>query len=437
MTSALPRRTALRGMGVAIALPFFDAMAPAWARTAARRPKAPLRAAFLFVPNGAHMPELTPAKVGAGFDLPPILRPLEPVKQEILVLTGLAQNNAGALGDGPGDHARSLAAFLTGAHPVKTHGANIRAGISVDQVAAAKVGHLTRLPSLELGIDRGAQSGNCDSGYSCAYSSNLSWKTASMPMAKEINPALVFDRLFSHGVDPERDREERSLLDFVRQDLESLKTKLGGTDRRKMDEYLTGVRELEQRIARFGRMPVEAPAFGRPDEIPRDNQEHIRLMCDLLCVAFQTDITRVATFLVANEGSNKSYPWLEIPEGHHELSHHGRSAQKQAKISRINRFHVTQLAYLLDKMSSVKEGDGTLLDHAMVLYGSGIGDGDRHNHNDLPIVLAGRGAGTVRPGRHVKYPETPLNNLFLSILDRMGAPVEKLGDSTGPLWGLG
>ncbi len=428
---SLSRRTLLRGVGIGVSLPWLEAMA------APKRPRAPLRFAVLYVPNGVHMPDWTPSKAGTDFTLPSILEPLRSVRDEITVLTGLEQRNAFALGDGPGDHARALGAFLTGAHPHKTNGANIKNGISADQVAAQKLGHLTRLPSLELGVDRGAQSGNCDSGYSCAYSSNLAWKSDTMPLAKEVDPSLVFDRLFGMGVDPKRDRQKRSILDFVARDLESLKPRLGKTDNRKMDEYLTAVREIEQRIARFGQMPpVDAPAFGRPEEIPSDNQEHIRLMCDLLVVAFQSDITRIATFLVANAGSNKSYPHLEIPEGHHELSHHGRNPEKLQKISRINRFHATQLAYLLEKLKSIGEGDGTLLDNSMIVYGSGIGDGDRHNHDDLPVVLAGRGGGTVKPGRHLRYEKLPLNNLYVSLLDRIGVPVDTFGDSTGRLAGL-
>jgi hypothetical protein len=437
MIKALPRRTLLRGFGTALALPLLDAMVPA--RAAARAAKPPVRMAFLYVANGFHMPEWRPTKVGPDYDLKRILAPLAPVKQEVSVLTGLAQDNAAALGDGPGDHARALSTFLTGVHITKTHGANIRAGVSADQLAAAKIGHLTRLPSLELGVEKGAQSGSCDSGYSCAYSSNLSWKTATMPAGKETNPAIVFDRLFGEPGGPRYDRQRRSLLDFVREDLDSLQPRLGGKDRAKLDEYLTSVRELEARIARTGALPpVTPPGFGRPDGAPGDYQEHIRLMADLLVAAFEADVTRIATFLVTNDSSNRSYPWLDVPEGHHDLSHHGGDHAKHEKLVRINTFHVSQLAYLLGKLKSVREGDGTLLDASMVVYGSGISDGDRHNHDDLPILLAGRGGGTLRAGRHVKVGKAPLNNLFLSMLDRMGAgaDVESFGDSTGRLGAL-
>ncbi len=439
MSKILSRRRLLRGAGAGVALPFLDAMVPTGAHArSSRGGKPPTRMAFVYVPNGVHMPDWRPATVGTQFTLPAILDPLKPVRNDVLVMTGLAQDNARPLLDGPGDHARALACFLTGVHPFKTDGANIKVGPSVDQVAAAKLGHLTRLPSLELGCDRGAQSGSCDSGYSCAYSSNLSWKTESLPMAKETNPALVFDRMFGDGVDPRRDRQKLSILDFVREDLQTLQTKLGASDQRKMDQYLTGVRELEGRIARFGTLPpLQAPPFARPDGPPQDPQEHIRLMCDLIVVAFESDVTRIATLLVANAGSTRSYPFLDVPEGHHELSHHGRSPEKQAKLAKINRFHVTQLAYLLQKMKAIHEGDGTLLDHSMVAYGSGISDGDRHNHDDLPILVAGKGSGTISPGRHVRHDKkAPLNNLWLSLLDRMGAPTDALGDADGRLPGL-
>jgi hypothetical protein len=431
---ALPRRTLLRGLGAAVGLPLLDAMVPAVARA---RPPAPNRLCVLYVANGVHMPEWTPARVGPGFELKRALEPLQPLRQDLLVLTGLAQNNAEALGDGPGDHARALGAFLTGVHPVKTAGANLRAGVSVDQVAAARLAALTRLPSLEVGIERGAQSGSCDSGYSCAYSSSLSWRSPTLPSGKEINPALVFDRLFGEKSGPRYNRQRQSLLDFVREDLASLQPRVGPKDRQKLDEYLSGVRELEGRIARFGELPpVHPPRFGRPEGPPPDLQEHIRLMSDLLVAAFQADVTRVATFLVTNDSSNRSYPFLDVPEGHHDLSHHGRNPQKQEKLVRINRFHVGELAYFLRKLKAAREAGGTLLDHSMVLYGSGISDGDKHNHDDLPILLAGRAGGSIRPGRHLSLAKTPLCNLFLSLLDRMGTPVDALGDSTGRLDGL-
>ncbi|MFO0908243.1 MAG: DUF1552 domain-containing protein [Isosphaeraceae bacterium] len=448
--NSIARRTVLRGLGTAVALPWLEAMAPAADVGATRAGVAgsaalPKRMAFLYVPNGVHMQAWTPTAEGSGFELNGTLSALKPYKEDLLVLTGLAQDNAFAHGDGGGDHARSLACFLTGTHPLKTDGANIRAGVSVDQVAAQKLGNLTRFASLELGIDRGAQSGNCDSGYSCAYSSNISWRAPTTPMAKEVNPRLVFDRLFAGQSRDEtaaararRELYRRSILDFVSEDANQLRGRLGVNDRRKLDEYLTAVREVEQRLSRAEKSSLtdaNLPRdFKKPSGIPQDNREHIRLMLDLLVLAFQGDVTRISTFMYANEGSNKSYAFIGVPEGHHDLSHHGGDTAKHEKLKKINTFHIEQLAYFLGRLKSIREGSGTLLDHSMIVYGSGIGDGDRHNHNDLPILLAGRGGGSLKPGRHIKYANnTPLNNLYLSMLDRVGVPVDSLGDSTGRL----
>jgi hypothetical protein len=438
----ISRRTVLRGLGTAVALPWLEAMAPAAdLAVKAASQASPLRMAFLYVPNGVNMGEWTPAGVGADFALTPILQPLAPVKQKLLVLSGLAQDHAYAHGDGGGDHARSLACFLTGVHPLKTDGADICAAVSVDQVAAQKVGRHTRFPSLELGCDRGAQAGNCDSGYSCAYSSNISWRSATTPMAKEVNPRQVFERLFASRAKGEAEAArarrlayDKSILDFVIEDADTLQTRLGGTDRRKLDEYLTAVRDLERRIAGAETFPGDEDVnYPRPAGIPKDYREHIRLMCDLLVLAFRSDVTRIGTFMLANEGSNRSYTFIDIPEGHHELSHHGNDKKKLEKIKSINQFHMEQFAYLLTQLDAIREGDGTLLDHSMIVYGSGIGDGNAHNHDKLPILLAGRGGGTIRSGRHVKYEKLPLNNLYLSMLDRMGVPTDSLGDSTGRL----
>ncbi len=434
----ISRRTMLRGMGTAVALPLLDAMVPALA-LAGEHKAVPTRMAFVYVPNGKHMPDWTPAAEGADWELPYTMEPLAAVKDRLLVLSGLAQDHARANGDGPGDHARALAAFLTGTQPRKTHGADIQAGVSVDQVAARKVGQRTKFPSLELGCDRGAQAGNCDSGYSCAYSTNISWRTASAPQAKEIDPKLAFERLFSSGTAGERSsrrqKYKQSVLDFVLEDANDLKARLGIKDQRKLDEYLSSVRELEQRINLVGREgETPLPDYPKPDGIPEDYGQHIDLMYDLLALAFQGDLTRVATFVVANEGSNRSYKFIDVPEGHHDLSHHGGDNAKQMKIREINRFHVTHLARFLEKLSAINEGERSLLDNSMILYGSGIGDGNRHNHDDLPILLAGRGGDTLHSGRHIRLEkETPLNNLYLSMLDRMESSVEQLGDSSGRL----
>jgi len=445
-TWEISRRSVLKGLGTAIALPWLEAMtAPAARAAGAAAAAAPLRMAFFYVPNGVHIPAWMPEAVGSSFELPATLEPLTAFKDDLVVLSGLAQQNGFGLGDGPGDHARALGSFLTGAHPLKTDGAQIRAGISVDQVAAEKLGALTRFRSLELGIDRGAQAGNCDSGYSCAYSSNISWRSETTPVAKEVNPRLVFDRLFasrnkdeSAAARARRDLYRKSILDFVTDDASGLVRRLGTNDKRKLEEYLTCVRDLEVRIARSeDGTKVDLDGVTRPDGIPQDYQQHVRLMFDLMVLAFQGDITRVSTFMYANEGSTKSYAFIGVPEGHHDLSHHGGNPEKHEKLKKINRFHVEQFAYLLDRLRSIKEGDATLLDRSMLVYGSGLGDGNRHNHNNLPILLAGRGGGTIQTGRHLKFAtQTPLNNLYLSLLDRMGTPLDTLGDSTGRLTDL-
>jgi hypothetical protein len=444
--ASISRRTALRGLGVSIALPLLEAMRPGPVRAGTvERAGAPLRMAFVYVPNGAHMPGWTPRQTGAGFELSAILEPLREVREDILVLSGLTLDPARALGDGGGDHARAMAGFLTGRHPYKTDGADLRAGISVDQLAARSLGHSTRFPSLEIGCEGGKNGGECDHGYSCAYQSNLSWQDESSPVAKQTNPRLVFDRLFGgSGVglgvgDPARaDRRSKSVLDFVGEETRRLQRSLGVPDRRKLDEYLTGVREVERRIER-ARPAVDlgGTRYPRPLGIPADYQDHLRLMGDLLALAFQSDLTRIATFVFANDGSNRSYAGIGVPDGHHDLSHHGGDPAKQEKIRSINRFHAAQLAYLLRKLRSIPERDGTLLDHCMIVYGSGISDGNSHSHDDLPILLAGKADGSIKTGRHVRYPnETPLTNLYVSLLGRMGVHIPRFGDSTGELTSL-
>ena len=444
----IPRRSFLKGLGTAVALPMLEAMAPglALAATVGTPSGPPRRMAFVFVPNGANMADWTPKAVGSEFELPRILEPLGGVQEELLVLTGLAHDKARPHGDGGGDHARGSATFLTGCQARKTHGADIRVGVSVDQVAAATVGKATRLPSIELGCDRSQQAGNCDSGYSCAYSYNISWKTESTPMPAEVHPRLAFDRLFTNGRKGEtaesrvrRERHQRSILDFVMEDANRLKANLGYTDRRKLDEYLTAVRELELRIEQSEKFAAALPQYAKPTAgIPKDYEQHIRLMFDLLAIAFQTDTTRVSSFILAHDGSDRAYPFIQVPEGHHSLSHHGNDEAKKQKIAKINRFHITQFAYFLEKLKSIKEGDGTLLDNCMIVYGSGIGDGNQHNHDNLPVLLAGKGGGAIQTGRHLRFEkETPMANLYLSMLERMGTPVERLGDSTGLLAELG
>ncbi|MEW4531025.1 DUF1552 domain-containing protein [Maioricimonas sp. JC845] len=436
----LARRTFLQGVGATLALPMLDAMRPA--RAAADGP-APRRLAYVFFPNGAIMPDWKPEAVGTDYELPRTLQPLAPYKSDLLVISGLAHDMARAHGDGAGDHARSCATFLTGSHPRKTDGADIEAGVSVDQVAASEIGKQTRLPSLELGIEAGRQAGSCDSGYSCAYSSNISWKSPSTPMAKEINPRAVFERLFGNGVDDAKARAERnfyrkSILDFVSDDAARLRARLGQTDRRKLDEYLTSVREIEHRIELSDvETKRQIPDMAAPEGVPSQLSEHIRLMYDLMLVAFQTDTTRIATFMLANEGSNRAYREVDVKDGHHQLSHHRDDEKKVAQLQRIDQFLIEQFAYFLERLKATPDGDGTLLDHSMITYGCAISDGNRHRHEDLPCLIAGRGAGAVTTGRHMKIDtETPMANLFLAQLESVGVQRDRIGDSTGKLPGL-
>ncbi|MEP6663555.1 MAG: DUF1552 domain-containing protein [Verrucomicrobiota bacterium] len=441
----IPRRTFLRGLGTVLALPVLEAMSPAKLLAANREQNPfPRRMAFVYVPNGANMADWTPKTIGADYELPMILEPLRAHQKDFMVLSGLAHRKAFANGDGGGDHARASATFLTGCQAKKTPGVDIKVGISVDQIAAQHIGNETRFNSLELGCEGARQAGQCDSGYSCAYQANISWKGESTPMPPEIDPRLVFDRFFASDSVSEssenkarRKRYQQSILDFVLEDAKSLQKNLGYTDRRKLDEYLSAVREMEQRIEKAEKFAHVLPDINQPTGIPRGPggfEKHIRLMYDLQALAFQTDTTRVSTFMVAFDGNNRPYKEIGVAEGHHDLSHHSGDETKKQKIARINHFHATQFAYFLDKLKSIPEGEGTLLDNCMIVYGSGIGDGNRHNHDNLPVLLAGRGGGTIETGRHLKLEkETPMTNLYLSMLERMEVPVERIGDSTGKL----
>jgi hypothetical protein len=445
MTSGgrISRRTVLRGLGTMVSLPFLEAMIPRSLAVASEAAKAPRRVAFIYVPNGAIMSDWTPASEGADFELPPILEPLAPFQHELLVLSELTCDKGRPNGDGGGDHARASSAFLTGCQARKTAGANFRSGTSADQVAAQRIGDQTRLPSLELGIERYRGTGNCDSGYSCVYEHTMSWRSPTSPLPTEVDPRLVFERLFSDRAnDPDRQKRRRlraSVLDSVREEARSLGGRLGGADRQKLDQYLSCVRELEERIARAETLPpVQPPSDAvKPQSVPADLSEHFRLMCDLMVLAFQTDVTRVATCMFGREGSEQKYRMVGISEGHHELTHHRNDPKKIEKVRTINMYHIKQFAYFLGKLKSIPEGEGTLLDNCMIAYGSGNSDGNRHTHDNLPILLAGKGGGSIKSGRHVRYPkETPVNNLWLAMLERVGAPTEKLGDSTGRLEGL-
>ena len=435
----IKRRTMLHGFGLCMGLPLLDIMHSTSLATSVTSNN-PTRMAFVFFANGAIMDSWKPKTEGAEYELPRTLEQLKEHKSDINVVTGLAQNWGRAHGDGPGDHARCASTYLTGAHPYKTSGADIKVGVSVDQAAANRVGARTRIPSLELGLRQGRNAGNCDSGYSCAYSNNISWKTDRTPMAKEINPRLAFERLFGDGKEDSESQKKRdfykaSILDLVKQDALQLKKQLGVTDQRKMDEYFQSVRELELRVLRAQNSAnIERPDLKLPDGVPSDFAEHMYLMYDIMALAFQTDVTRISTLMLGNAGSNRSYKMVGVNEGHHQLSHHRNDEALMEKIRKIDEYLSKGFSYFLKKLKSVSEGEGNLLDHSMIVYGSGISDANRHSHHDLPIVVAGKANGTIDTGRHIDLgEEVPLNNLFLSMLDRMDAGITSIGDSSGRL----
>jgi Protein of unknown function (DUF1552) len=435
----LTRRTMLKGMGTAIALPMLDAMTPALPVNA--EAKTPVRLAFVYVPNGVIRKDWNPKTVGKDFEFMRILKPLEEFKDDLFVLTGLDDYNGKALGDGPGDHARAGASILTGVHCKKTAGADIQGGVSADQIAAKEIGSKTKLPSLELGCEDSRTVGNCDSGYSCAYTNSLAWRTPTTPMPPEVNPRLTFERLFGTtdtSLAPEvrarRAQYRKSILDMVRGDTQKLIGTLGSTDRRKIDEYLYSIREIERRIesAENSEHEVAAPAIEKPAGIPIDFREYAKLTFDLLLIAFQTDLTRLSTLVVGREGSMRVYPEIGIPDPHHPLTHHRNNPDWIEKVVQINILHAELFAYFIKKLKATPDGNGTLLDHSMIVYSSGLGDGNRHTHDDLPVLLVGRGGGSFMPGRHLVYKKgTPITNLYMTLLDRMGVHPEKIGDSTG------
>jgi hypothetical protein len=449
----------IRGIGTALALPCLEAMLPRAGFGAITAPTVagPRRLAWFYVPNGVNMAAWRPTGTGAGYELSPTLKPLAPFKSKFNVISGLTELKANPNGDGPGDHARGQAAFLTGCQPVKSEGANIHLGISADQAAATKIGYLTKFPSLELGMEQGASAGKCDSGYSCAYQHNLSWRNATTPAGKDCDAQSVFDRLFSNG-DPNesaaarvrRQEKQKSVLDFVLSDATTLQNKLGTIDNRKLDEYFTSIREIETRLAKAAtssevKLP---PGVVRPADIDVNGSTvkngvsttsslydtHLPLMLDMMVLAFQTDSTRIVTLPFADEGSNQSYPWADAPVPHHGTSHHNGDLAKLAYLIKINTYHVKWVAYLIGKLDSIQEGNGSILDNSLIAFGSGNSDGQRHNHDDLPTLLLGGGGGTVKGGRHLEFKDTPNTNLWLAMLEHAGAAWGKpLGDSTGTL----
>jgi hypothetical protein len=437
---SLSRRQVLRGLGACITLPTLLSASPAFARAVANK-AAPTRMAFVYVPNGAIPAAWWPAgEGGADFELSPTLAPLAKVRKQIQVISGLTDLAAEPGPDGAGDHARAGGTFLTGVRIKKTAGSDIKAGVSIDQVVANQIGHQTRFASLELTCDVVRKSGECDSGYACAYEYNLAWQSSNQPLAPEHNPQFAFERLFGDGPRNERvanlkrrEYEQHSILDYVMDDAKALNTQLDGRDRQKLDQYLTSVREIEQRIAIAKSMPVPNPEIDAPSGVPASYEEHVALMFDMLHLAFQTDSTRVATLLLAREGSNRPFNDIGISSGHHDLSHHKNTPDIMAKVQLIDRWYVERLAAFLGKMQSTQDVDGrSLLDHSMILYGSGNADGNHHTHVNLPVVVAGAGGGAFAPGRYVKAKAQPLTNLFLSMADAMGTErIESHGDSTG------
>ncbi len=437
---ALDRRTLLRGLGATLALPFLDSMVPAIAATTQAASKAPVRMAFCYVPNGIIPKDWLPTTTGRGFEFTPTLKPLEAYREDMLVLSNLAQINGRALGDGAGDHARAGATWLTGAHPKKTEGADIHAGISADQVAARLHEKETQFGSLELGLEEPYLAGGCDSGYSCAYTNTLSWRGPTTPNPVEISPRAIFERLFGDGetTDPaarlKRMAQDRSVLDFVRGDASRLATGLGARDKSKLDEYLEAIRDIERRIQKAEQQSatIKMPVMERPVGIPESFEEHAKIMADLMVIAFQTDMTRVITFMMAREGSNRSYREIGISDGHHSVTHHQNDPEKIAKTQKINEHHVKSFSYLVKRMKETQDGDASLLDRTLLLYGSSIREGNVHDHHDLPLVLVGGKALGIKGGRHIRYKEeTPMNNLLITMLDKSGVAVEKLGDANG------
>ena len=435
----LLRRTLLRGLGISLGLPLLEVMAPrSLAAASQEASETPTRMACVFFPNGAIMPDWKPTGEERSWELSKTLQALGPFKSKLNVIQNLAHDNGRGYADGAGDHARCAATYLTASRPVKTSGA-IRLGISVDQIAALEHSGKTKLSSIELGLEPSRNAGSCDSGYSCAYSSNISWRSETQPMPKEVTPRMAFDRMFGSpemGTRRQHNLLRQSILDVVREDARQLIPRVSDTDKRKLDEYFSSIRDIELRIERSEREDQQAlPDLQVPEGRVEAFREHARLMYDLMVIGFQTDTTRVATFMLDNAGGNRRYSEIGIKDAHHQMSHHRNQTDLVEKLQRIDQYLVEQFAYFLGKLDSVNEGEHTLLDNSMILYGSGISDGNRHRHEDLPIVLAGSAGGRIETGRLIQPEgkEVPMGNLFLSMLDLMGSSVDSIGDSSGRL----
>jgi hypothetical protein len=431
---ALPRRTFLRGIGTTLALPLLDAMVPSMTALAATPANPVRRLGFVYVPMGATISQWTPPGAGGGLgEFSPTLRSLSSFVDQLTVISNMELRNAY-----PGTHATSNAAFLSAATAKWTESSDYHLGTTVDQIAAKQLGQETRLPSLELAMDLLTTVGQCDNGYACVYQNNLSWSTPTTPLPAEAHPRIAFERLFGDGGSPADRRAEMrknaSLLDWVSEDISRLQKKLGADDRSKVSQYLDTVREVERRIQKAEAETADSklPDLDRPVGVPASYADHAKLMFDLQVLALQGDVTRVITFQLARETSTRTYPEIGVSDPHHPLTHHGGNEEKMAKVAKINAFHVSLFAYFLDKLRSTKDGNGTLLDHSVYLYGSGMGNPDVHDHVNLPILVAGGGAGHLKGGRHIKYAEpTPLANLHLTLLDKVGVRLDKFADSKG------
>ena len=431
---AISRRTVLRGVGTALALPLLDAMVPALAA-----PAAPARRfGVVYHPNGVIYDQWLPKGTGTQFELSPTLKGLEPFKDKLIVITGLFSDQAEANGDGGGDHSRACGSYLTGVH-VKKSDSNVENAVSMDQIAAKAFERETQLSSLQMTADENSLLGSCDLGYSCAYSSTISWLTPTLPLMAENNPRVLFERMFgsSDSTDPRvreaRLRQDHSLLDSVNDRVNQLQRRLGAADNRKMNDYLASLRDVERRIQKAEEQSSKAlPDVAQPAGIPDNFDAHVRLLYDLQLLAFQADVTRVITFMYGREQTGRPYPQIGVPEPHHPLTHHQNNPEKMEKCTRIQRHHIALFAEYLGKLRETPDGDGKLVDHTILLFGAGISNSDRHTHGPLPALLVGGGAGTLKGGRHLVYPEhTPLTNLQLTLLNKLGVAAEKLGDSSG------